>query len=207
MASKLLMTAGGIALSGATGLGIWKLSGSDLVETFRDRLKSEFKDTKWKVLDSKSAPEWVDIKEIYDLSSSQKIKKGESNLTSSELPDWCIGTLNKSYSEDSWESVKRYCLINTNSILQELGDKAIPVSDGHDSEWLEAWKLYDKEKVNNVNLQIEDSEIKAVNSDENKGKAAMKKWCETAYKKLMYKNGSVSDFSLAAKWCIKVVKQ
>ncbi|AEG73679.1 hypothetical protein MHF_1445 [Mycoplasma haemofelis Ohio2] len=173
-------------------------------ESLRDRLVKEYSEKPYKVLASLD-DEWTEVKKIY-----KKSKDKISEVDENQLISWCEDNLKSSeYSDGVYGNVKKWCVIKTSSILQELGSKAISAEDSAnnvDSEWNQAWNRYntDKGKSENAALQIEDAKFKEA-TEATKGKAAMKVWCGTIYKKQMYHEDAESSLALAMKWCVKPI--
>ncbi|CBY93390.1 hypothetical protein HF1_13820 [Mycoplasma haemofelis str. Langford 1] len=175
---------------------------SNRKEILRDVLIREYSGKKYKVSPFTDG-EWEEVKKVYKQSQNKVEEIGEN-----DLPSWCEGKLSLfNDSKDVYENAKKWCVIKTSSVLEELGGKAISADDSAgnvDSEWLPAWKRYNDGKSSNSGLQINDEEFKKAN-DESKGKDAMKKWCGDVYKKFMYQEDAESALALASKWCVKPI--
>ncbi|AEW45321.1 hypothetical protein MHC_02275 [Mycoplasma haemocanis str. Illinois] len=194
----LVIGSGALGATGLCGTSVYLYSFRE--DTLETRVKNYFRDKKHMVvLDSSLREEWAKFKELYSYSKGEKPK----GIDKDQIAKWCEDKL-ASRDGDSFELVKKWCVINKRSLKEEAltsDRKFIPTSESDANEqWKRAWTSYNTTKGD---LDIKDSVFNSASKNAAEtGGPALKKWCEDKSTQFMYEYlGEDRGYEKYYAWC------
>ncbi|AEW45302.1 hypothetical protein MHC_02180 [Mycoplasma haemocanis str. Illinois] len=212
LAAKFLGTSGVLGASGLGGYGIYKFF-FHKISIKEAILYFDSKDDTYSFL-SEHSSSWNAIKTEYAKESSKdKPMKGGVAVSQDDLPKWCSTAVKDDFvgREDAkYQSVIRWCYLNTNNFLQQVESKgrelikdASSGSENPSSSWKSSWKDKYKDKRNDPSWRITDVDSPDTlnGEDESGGATALKNWCEKKKNVFMYAEEARSDFKKFFKFC------